>query len=85
MDVTLQLDDSLLSLIRQKAQNISVQAYIEDLLLSTFNMRKKDLIMNKIQNYKVSPYIQSLSIKGEEKVPNEVDGMDVLIEEKYRL
>ncbi len=83
MEVTVRIDDVLLSQIKEKAQGRSVQHYIEDLLHSTFFVLDKRNDNVKSNGYEVSPFVKSLSLKGGNMVPNDVDGIDSLIDLKY--
>ncbi len=84
MELTLQIDDMLLSQLKGVAKNMSVQTYVENFLRSTFLSKRKKADNTVVAaDYEVSPFVKSLSLKGVMDVPGDVNGIDSLIQEKF--
>lgn len=85
--LTIKLEDSLAERLSRKAKqmNCNLQKYIEGILVTWANGNSEENISASFPIYRTSDFIDSLVVKGEIPVPEDMNGIDALLDEKYAI
>ncbi|MBQ4621750.1 MAG: hypothetical protein IJB28_03755 [Bacteroidaceae bacterium] len=85
--LTIKLEDSLAERLSRKAKqmNSNLQKYIEGILVTWANGNSEENISASLPIYRTSDFIDSLVVKGEIPVPEDMNGIDALLDEKYAI
>ncbi|MBQ4526237.1 MAG: hypothetical protein IJA00_09275 [Bacteroidaceae bacterium] len=85
--LTIKLEDSLAERLSKKAKqmNSNLQKYIEGILVTWANGNSEENTSASLPIYRTSDFIDSLVVKGEIPVPEDMNGIDALLDEKYAI
>lgn len=85
--LTIKLEDSLAERLSRKAKqmNSNLQKYIEGILVTWANGNSEENTSASLPIYRTSYFIDSLVVKGEIPVPEDMNGIDSLLDEKYAI
>ncbi|MBQ8190579.1 MAG: hypothetical protein IJZ45_02300 [Bacteroidaceae bacterium] len=85
--LTIKLEDSLAERLSRKAKqmNSNLQKYIEGILVTWANGNSEENTSASLPIYRTSDFIDSLVVKGEIPVPEDMNGIDALLDEKYAI
>ena len=85
--LTIKLEDSLAERLSRKAKqmNSNLQKYIEGILVTWANGNSEENTSASFPIYRTSDFIDSLVVKGEIPVPEDMNGIDALLDEKYTI
>lgn len=85
--LTIKLEDSLAERLSRKAKqmNSNLQKYIEGILVTWANGNSEENTSASLPIYRTSDFIDSLVVKGEIPVPEDMNGIDSLLDEKYAI
>lgn len=85
--LTIKLEDSLAERLSKKAKqmNSNLQKYIEGMLVTWANGNSEENTSASLPIYRTSDFIDSLVVKGETPVPEDMNGIDALLDEKYAI
>lgn len=85
--LTIKLEDSLAERLSKKAKqmNSNLQKYIEGMLITWANGNSEENTSESLPIYRTSDFIDSLVVKGGTPVPEDMNGIDALLDEKYAI
>lgn len=85
--LTIKLEDSLAERLSKKAKqmNSNLQKYIEGMLVTWANGNSEENTSASLPIYRTSDFIDSLVVKGGTPVPEDMNGIDALLDEKYAI
>ena len=85
--LTIKLEDSLAERLSKKAKqmNSNLQKYIEGILVTWANRNSEENTSASLPIYRTSDFIDSLVVKGEIPVLEDMNGIDALLDEKYAI